>query len=178
MLSTVAATFCSNPTVAYDPRCPRRWWFTGVMSAEAPTPDHLTGALRSGAHEDDVEHREAAVAEREIAVADREADVADRETDVADRETAQAQRLTAAGSTLAAAAERDAVSDTRDALAEKRSNDADLVEMLDPSSEYGAYWPERRHAAGDRRHAKDDRTASRDDRLSMTEGPEEQHTDV
>ena len=151
-------------------------WFTLLMSSEDPSRDHLTDApeAHSEPHDVDLEHREAAVAERESAVAERETALAERETALAERETAQAERMTAAGTTLAAADERDAVSDTRDAAAEKRSNDADLAEMLDPKSEYGAHWPERRHAAGDRKHAKDDRTASRDDRLTMTEGHEEQ----
>ena len=97
---------------------------------------------------------------------------------MAEREAAQAERMNVAETTLAAADERDAVSDTRDAAAEKRGNDADLAKMMDPKSEYGAHWPERRHAAADRRHAKGDRTASRDDRLTMTEGDEEHDTDM
>ncbi len=137
------------------------WWFTLLMSSEDRSRDDPADAreAHSEPHEADLERREAAVAEREAAVAE--------------RETAQAERMNVAETTLAAADERDAVSDTRDAAAEKRGNDADLAEMMDPQSEYGAHWPERRHAAADRRHAKDDRTASRDDRLTMTEGDEE-----
>ena len=149
------------------------WWFTLLMGSEDRSRDDPADAreAHSEPHEADLERREAAVAERETAVAE-------RETAVAERETAQAERMNVAETTLAAADERDAVSDTRDAAAEKRGNDADLAEMLDPKSEYGAHWPERRHAAADRRHAKGDRTASRDDRLTMTEGDEEHDADM
>ena len=131
------------------------WWFTLLMSSEDRSRDDPADAREAHSEppEADLERREAAVAEREAAVAEREAAVAEREA-------AQAERMNVAETTLAAADERDSVSDTRDAAAEKRGKDADLAEMMDPKSEYGAHWPERRHAAADRRHAKDDRTAS------------------
>jgi hypothetical protein len=156
------------------------WWLTLLMSSVDRSRDDPADAreAHSEPHEAELERREAAVAEREAAVAEREAAVAEREAAVAERETAQAKRMNVAQTTLAAADERDAVSDTRDAAAEKRGNDADLAEMMDPKSEYGAHWPERRYAAGDRRHAKDDRTASRDDRHIMTEGDEEHDAEM
>ena len=148
------------------------WWFTLPMGSDDRGRDQLADAraVCSDPHEAGLERREAAVAAREAAVAAREAAVAARET-------AQAERMNAAETVLAAADERDAVSETRDAAAGKRSNDADLAEMLDSKSDYGASWPERRHAAGDRGHAKNDRTASRDDRITLTEGYEEHDTD-
>ena len=77
---------------------------------------------------------------------------------------------------MAAADERDAVSDTRDAASEKRSNDADLAEMLDPKSEYGAHWPERRHAAAT--EAREGRPYGSRATDAMTEGPEDQDSDL
>ena len=161
--STLGVGRCSVPANLAGGAC---WWFTLLMCSEDRSRDDPADAREAHfeSHEADLERREAAVAERETAVAKREA--------------ALAERMNVAETTLAAADERDAVSDTRDAAAEKRGNDADLAEMLDPKSEYGAHWPERRAAAGDRRHAKDDRTASRDDRLTMTEGDEEHDTDM
>ena len=161
--SSLGMRRCSVPANLAGGAC---WWFTLLMGSEDRSRDEPADAreARSEPHVADLERREAAVAEREAAVAE--------------RETAQAERMNAAETTLAAADERDAVSDARDAAAEKRGNDADLAEMLDPKSEYGAHWPERRYAAGDRRHAKDDRTASRDDRLTMTEGDEEHDAEM
>jgi hypothetical protein len=131
------------------------------MGSEDRRWDQLADACegKSDPDEADLKRRETAVAAREAAVAA--------------RETAQAERMNAAAVTLAAADERDAVSDARDVAAEKTSNDADIAEMLDQESDFGAHWPERRQAAGDREHAKDDRTASRDDRITLTEGDEE-----
>src|SRR5947209_6525066 len=82
----------------------------------------------------------------------READLGRREADLGRREADHAERMNAAGAILAAADERDATADSRDAAAEKRENDLDRAEMLDPKSDYGAHWPERRHAALDRKH--------------------------
>jgi hypothetical protein len=39
--------------------------------------------------------------------------------------------------------------------------------MLDPATDYGAHWHERRDADRDRQDAKADRTASRNDRNAL-----------
>lgn len=59
----------------------------------------------------------------------------------------------------------------------KRENLVDRAEMMDPNSDYGAHWPERRNAGLDRGHAKDDRRASRGDRVALTEGGDEEESD-
>jgi hypothetical protein len=79
---------------------------------------------------------------------------------------------------LAAADGRDTVSNARDIAAEKRDTDSDRAEMLDSTSDYGAHWPERRHAHLDRAHAKGDRTASRDDRNALAGGDVDHGTDT
>ncbi len=72
---------------------------------------------------------------------------------------------------LDAAEARDAVADARDAAAAKRENDLDRAELLDPTSDYGAHWTERRRAGLDRTHAERDRAAAREDLRRLTQGP-------
>lgn len=94
-----------------------------------------------------------------------------------EREAAEARRQSAARAILDAAAERDAVADARDAVAAKRENDLDRAELLDPTSDYGAHWTERRQAALDRARAEQDRAAAREDRRRLMQGDSGNATD-
>jgi uncharacterized protein (DUF3084 family) len=124
-----------------------------------------------------VDARDAHAEPRGTDLEGREADLERREAVVGEREAVQAERMDAAQAILAAAEVRDVVSDDRDTAAEKRESDLDRAEMLDPTSEYGAHWPERRHAHLDRVHAQGDRRASRQDLNTVTEGDVEPDTD-
>jgi hypothetical protein len=149
-----------------------RAWFTPLMGSEDRWRDQLANARE--AHP---EPREADLERRETTVEAREIVVEAREIVVEARDAAHAERKDAAREIGAAADKRDAAADDRDAAAGKRENDLDRAEMLDPESEYGAHWPERRNAGLDRGHAKDDRTASHDDRIALTDGDVEHDTD-
>jgi uncharacterized protein (DUF3084 family) len=139
-------------------------WFTTPMGSEDEGRDQSANAREGHCElrEADLERREAAVAAREAAVAARDA--------------AHAERVDAARGIGAAADKRDDAAVARDAAAEKREDNLDRAEMLDPNSEYGAHWPERRNAGLDRGHAKEDRTASRGDRVALTENDVEHDT--
>lgn len=117
--------------------------------------------------------READLARRERVVEARETAVDARETSVDARDAAHAERRGAAREIGAAADRRDAASDDRDAAARERENILDRADLVDPTSDYVAHWPERRNAGLDRGHAKDDRTASHGDRVALTEGSDD-----
>ena len=101
---------------------------------------------------------------------DRRVDVSDPQEDESAaeaRESARVIRRNTARAILAAAEERDAVARARDEMAAQRENDLDRAELLDPTSDYGSHWKERRHAGMDRTYAEQDRVASREDLLRL-----------
>jgi uncharacterized protein (DUF3084 family) len=123
------------------------------------------------------ELREADLEPREAELERREAELERREAAVEAREAAHAELVNTAQTVLDAANERDTVSDARQAEAEKRESDLDRSELMDPTSDYGADWPERRNAHLDRAHAYGDRVASHHDRIALTKGDQEPDTD-